>query len=339
MHEEASYAQPAEAPLTPVLQTTPMFPPLSRSNSVSSNGTVCVSVSRRVSVTGNYPCSSSSSLYENSLHFDDEGTEDHCMNSSFGQVVYSTDEETHDEGDETDTDAESNLDIISRINSRNTPNTSGPTSSLFKMTHDLFSKKNCEEELSGTKSPTFSKSKKGYDYFSSPKESTPIFKRLVSKNALKPQLKSFKRITNELQHESVPLENEINHEKLILLNLQNEEDFSKNMNHRSLLQKNSKTIEQQNHSYKKFDIVKKANESWNLRKHSNIESSDKKGGIRKQLEAEERSLRKRSFESDSEPKYKRRAVSSSPVSIGVVKRANVKVVSKTSSELEKMSLD
>lgn len=179
--------------------------------------------------------------------------------------------------------------------------------------------------------------------------STPIFKRLVSRQSLKPQLKAFRRITSELQYERVPLENEINHEKLVLLNLEDEEHYLTS----SLAKKNDKTIEMNNSSYKKFDIIKKANESWNMKKNGThimglqVETSSDKD------EEKVDQRKKRSFDSneynDDTPKtptmasatlnkFKRRAVSTSPVSANFFKRSSVKLVSRASKELEDMTL-
>lgn len=277
-------------------------------------------------------CSSSSSLYETTYDNNDQSTYtpgqgaiDGLSNTS-ALCTYSSDEDSN-----TDTDLDLDL-ANTRLSERK-------SQELFR--HDW-------DDLTGNhSSPTLVKQKKNDDYFS-PKENTPIFKRLISKNSLKPQLKSFRRITAELQHESVPLENEINHEKLILLNLQDEEHFL----NKSRLNKNDKTINENNHSYKKFDIIKKANESWNQKKHgfskhNKSEHSFKEGddvvqdeedGGGKKLDEAPKISRKRSFDNESISKSKRRAVSSSPISAGFLKRGNFKLMSKASMEFENMSL-
>lgn len=120
--------------------------------------------------------------------------------------------------------------------------------------------------------------------FSPPKESTPIFKRIINKS--KPQLKSFKRVTKELQKESNFIQNEINNENLILKQNKLLNGFSPN-----------------NQSLKKFDLIKKANQSWN--KKSNVKNSD--------IFKNNKLIRKRSND-ESTSNFKRRAVSSSPSS-------------------------
>lgn len=144
--------------------------------------------------------------------------------------------------------------------------------------------------------------------------STPLLKRL---KGLKPHIRAFRRIT-ELQHEQRPLENEINHEKLVLLDLEDEEHYLTSQ----LMKQNNKTIEQNNSSYKKFEIVKKANQSWKLPKGP-TEPSDQG--------------RKRPLELEMGTELKRRAVSKSP-NRTIMKRGNVKFVSRASEELQNMSL-
>jgi hypothetical protein len=178
--------------------------------------------------------------------------------------------------------------------------------------------------LTKTRSPVVSTSNEE----SMGESSAPIFKRIVSKSTLKPQLKAFRRITSELQYERVPLENEINYEKLVLLNLEDEAHYMNS----TQMKKNDKTIEQNNSSYKKFDIIKKANESWNMKK--NGDQQQQHSDI-----ATPESRRKRSFDHDCKNKFKRRAVSTSPISAGLFRRRNIKLLSKAAEDLESMTLD
>lgn len=301
-----------DEPITPIQQSTPVFSTSSRT--------------RRSSREPSNTCSSSSSLYETT--YDNFNTQsDFCPGENLSSAVIN-DDSSSDEDSNTDTDLD--LDFA------NTRLSNRKSQEFFK--HDW-------NDLAGNQSsPTFNKQKHNDDYFS-PKEHTPIFKRLISKNSLKPQLKSFKRITAELQHESVPLENEVNHEKLILLNLQDEEHFL----NKSRFNKNEKTILQNNHSYKKFDIIKKANESWNMKKYGSLRTNSDGNGWQngipntsdsskdEQIE-KSRVSKKRSFDNDSVSKSKRRAVSTSPISSNFLKRGNMKLISNASEDLEHMSL-
>lgn len=309
--------QKREEPITPVAQYIPSFPTSSRARRAS----------REPSTT---TCSSSSSLYEtDTFNYDNQNSM--VQSGQHGVDVIGNSSALHsyssDEDSNTDTDLDLDL-ATTRLSERK-------SQELFRQDWD---------DIGGShSSPTFTKQKKTDDYFS-PKENTPIFKRLISKNSLKPQLKSFRRITAELQHESVPLENEINHEKLILLNLQDEEHFL----NKSRFHKNEKTIKENNHSYKKFDIIKRANESWNSKKHGFLKynddaDTDSKDGEsipdEENLVEVQQASRKRSFSSESVSKSKRRAVSTSPISTGFLKRGNFKLISNASMDLENMSLE
>lgn len=307
MSQPSKKDQKKDEPITPVTQYIPVFPTSSRT--------------RRPSREPTATCSSSSSLYETTYEdINHAGNQQLDMNDLSAVQSNSSD-------DDSNTDTDLDLEYT---------NTSSRLSS--RKSHELFG--NNWDQLTGNhSSPTFTKQKKTDDYFS-PKENTPIFKRLISKNSLKPQLKSFKRITAELQHESVPLENEINHEKLILLNLQDEEHFLSN----SRFSKNEKSIKESNHSYKKFDIIKKANESWNMKKHGLMKPDQQKLDDPNTSDStvEDPNIpkvsRKRSFDNESISNSKRRAVSTSPISAGFLKRGNFKLISNASKDLENMSL-
>lgn len=258
-----------------------------------------LNISRRPSLQ-NTTCSSSSSLYEMNMNVDDLVGPVGVNSSAVNSCVESSDDDTDDDMELAQT---------------------WPSA---RRSNELFRE---HYGMSSIKSPSVFKHR-GDDHHDT--ESTPIFKRLVNKSVLKPQLKAFRRITSELQTENVPLDNEINHEKLVLLNLENKEHYLSP----SLMKKNNKTIEQNNSSYKKFDIIKRANESWNMRKNSNASSNE-----HEEQEFQEVSQRKRSFDESESTKFKRRAVSSSPISANLFKRGNVKLISKASEELEGMSLD
>ncbi|KAH3679078.1 hypothetical protein WICMUC_001274 [Wickerhamomyces mucosus] len=306
-------------------------------------------------------CSSTSSLYEMNMGEDSTNNnpihDDHLSHTS--SFLRSYDINSTDD-DETDIDDDilprnfggrynhfnnnnNNTNYTGNNNNNLTPNISR-AKSLFKKNWDL----------SGTISPTFTKQQqKTHEEFNShfdhyfsenappSSSSTPIFKRLVSKNSLKPQLKSFRRITNDLFHESLPLENEINHENLMLLNLKEEEDI---LNDKKLNRSRHETTK------KKTDIIKMANETWSLKKNSNVSKKDDKLSNHSLLTGSNdvvpegigipgnNVLKKRSFESDSSMDFKRRAVSTSPVSSGFFKRSNFKIMNKASTDLEKMSL-
>jgi hypothetical protein len=205
------------------------------------------------------------------------------------------------------------------------------------------------DNQAGTKSPTYLKNKRR-EYFQSPKESTPIFKRLVSKTNLKPQLKSFRRISSDLQKESEIFQNEVNHERLFLLNLKEEEKWLssnfQNNNNSNNNNSNSTTVEQENMSIKKFDMIKKANEIWNRRKHADILDESPTieleqhltEGYEEEVEIRNVLVRKRSND-EYNSACKRRAVSTSPIRASFFRKANRNLIPSASTNLEKMSLD
>lgn len=255
---------PLNAPLTPTGSTTQLFPSL---------------YNRRFSK--DTTCSSSSSLYEmNTAASGGVGAGTTAADDGFQRNNNNDDNFSHtssflksynissdDDDDESDTDID---DLVSRngITTPKLPSLSNKNRGLFKKNWDI----------SRTNSPTVSKN--GYNsgpsspsgqapmtqYFD---ENTPIFKRIVSRNSVKPQLKSFRRVSNELFQESLPFENEINHENLMLLNLKEEEDI---LNHHAMKRQvneekaAAKEKESLSHQSSKFDIIRKANESWNMKK-------------------------------------------------------------------------
>lgn len=292
--ELSEEAEQFMAPATPISNQLNSFQNVVTANSVltSVNGTI---ISRRPSMT---TCSSSSSLYEGTVGGEAGG-------NATGSGGCSS---------ESDSDVDSDFEI-----------SKSHDVSAIRRSHELF---RLQVDHSAGSTSGSSSIKKKNEYFMSPKESTPIFKRLVSKSSLKPQLKSFKRITTELQFESIPLHNEINHEKLTLMSLNSEVITGTS----SLLKEGFK---ESCSELSKFDIIKKANESWN--KRNVVESGASTSGSREKS-------RKRSIDEGSSSKLKRRAVSSSPISspIGsphLLKRENTRLMFSASNDLEKMSLD
>ncbi|ODV61115.1 uncharacterized protein ASCRUDRAFT_75840 [Ascoidea rubescens DSM 1968] len=116
-----------------------------------------------------------------------------------------------------------------------------------------------------------------------------VFRNFVSKSNLKPQLKSFRRITRELQSESHPLDNEIKHEAAVTFTLRDEDYILKNYNNlknnisQQKKQKNifsnitsSTSISKLSHdknylmnyneeSLRKNQLITKVNEAWNTK--------------------------------------------------------------------------
>ncbi|CCH42718.1 hypothetical protein BN7_2262 [Wickerhamomyces ciferrii] len=334
-------AKSVAEPITPVTQSIAAFPSTANTfhngfYSGNGGGNIGTNATRRPSST---TCSSSSSLYETTYDQFHGSLNHEQFDANSTPMIGGYDSSDSD----SDTDNDLDLEIA------NTRLSNRKSQELFR--HDWD-----DLHTGQMSSPTYQKQiNKGpnSDYFS-PKENTPIFKRLISKNSLKPQLKSFKRITAELHHESVPLENEINHEKLILLNLQDEEHFL----NKNRFNKNEKTIDDFNHSYKKFDIIKKANQNWSMKKNGFLKNSSllKDDVSNTSDSTEDTSIdtsthhhnnnnthnphitRKRSFDNESISKSKRRAVSTSPINAGFLKRGNFKLISNTSKDLENMSL-
>lgn len=92
-----------------------------------------------------------------------------------------------------------------------------------------------------------------------------IFKKIVSKKALLPKMKAFKRISDEMQMETCPLHDEMQHELMITTAMKEEEEIlnSKASCSSLLLRKNNLQYLPNYDNLKKFEIINKANESWN----------------------------------------------------------------------------
>lgn len=100
-----------------------------------------------------------------------------------------------------------------------------------------------------------------------PKEtSSPnIFKKIISRKALIPRMKAFKRIANDMQMESYPLDDEMQHEMIITTAMKEDDELSNSRSSYSFLlsQKNSPRNILNQDNLKKFEVINKANESWN----------------------------------------------------------------------------
>lgn len=89
-------------------------------------------------------------------------------------------------------------------------------------------------------------------------------KRIVQRSTLKPQLKAFKRILDELQNENMPLETEVKHEAIITHNLKDELIPSiGNLTFLNQPQKHDDVI-------KKSQLIAKANQTWNSKNKKEI---------------------------------------------------------------------
>ncbi|KAH3683561.1 hypothetical protein WICPIJ_005457 [Wickerhamomyces pijperi] len=325
----------------------------------------------------------------------------HTSSSFFKSYDNSSDEEDEDSDDD---------DIVSR----NGISTGPKLPSLANNKNKFLFKKNWDI----TSPSTYSSNSNSATHSTSPGaqvgvENTPIFRRIVSRNSVKPQLKSFRRVSTELFQESLPFENEMNHENLVLLNLKEEEDI---LNHHAMKRQvvNEEKAASSGEKENKFDIIRKANESWNMKKSltstaNNTSKTQTHDRLSSLLAARPQPLtpltpitpvttsnrptsptnshtstttnlsqttqhsttavatapaapatssttqhsqqpasvmlaslkNKRAFDNNTDESYlfKRRAVSTSPISSGYLKRStNVKLISKTSNDLEKMSL-
>lgn len=101
-----------------------------------------------------------------------------------------------------------------------------------------------------------------------------IFKKMISRKALIPKLKAFKRISDELQIESSPLDDEIHHELMITSAFKTDHLPTSNIFKPSGVG-NMFFLSQQDNS-KRFDMINKANEAWNKNRRvstSSLESS------------------------------------------------------------------
>lgn len=107
-----------------------------------------------------------------------------------------------------------------------------------------------------------------------PKEaSNPnIFKKIISRKALIPRMKAFKRIANDMQMESYPLDDEMQHELIITTAMKEDDELADSSSSYSFLlsRKNNPRNMLNQDNLKKFEIINKANESWshNRRKSS-----------------------------------------------------------------------
>lgn len=106
-----------------------------------------------------------------------------------------------------------------------------------------------------------------------------IFKKIISRKALLPRMKAFKRIANDMEVESFPLYDEMHHELMITTAMKEENlilNSCKNNQsncYSSLLsiKNNSKNLLNQD-NLKKFEIINKANESWSLNRRKSSSS-------------------------------------------------------------------
>ena len=92
-----------------------------------------------------------------------------------------------------------------------------------------------------------------------------IFKKIISRKALIPRMKAFKRIANDMQMESYPLDDEMQHELIITTAMKEDDELSNSRSSYSFLlsrKNNSRNMLNQD-NLKKFEVINKANESWN----------------------------------------------------------------------------
>jgi hypothetical protein len=102
-----------------------------------------------------------------------------------------------------------------------------------------------------------------------------IFKKIMSRKALLPRMKAFKRISDEMQIESCPLYDEMQHEMIITTAMKEEDEILNSTSSYSLLlqRKNNAQYMLNYDNLKKFEIINKANESWNNHKTRRKSSS------------------------------------------------------------------
>lgn len=98
-----------------------------------------------------------------------------------------------------------------------------------------------------------------------------IFKKIISRKALIPKLKAFKRISNDLQIESSPLHDEIQHELFITSAMRDKDEILNSGTSSLLLQHKDNLLLLNQDNLTKFEIINKANKSWN--KHRRISTS------------------------------------------------------------------
>lgn len=96
------------------------------------------------------------------------------------------------------------------------------------------------------------------------RSSPNVFKKIISRKAMVPKMKAFKRIADDLEVEVSPLHDEIEHERLINSSW-NAELFTSNPSapYSSLLSRDHNLMVLNYDNLKKFEIINKANESWN----------------------------------------------------------------------------
>lgn len=119
------------------------------------------------------------------------------------------------------------------------------------------------------------KSAKGKPNHSSPN----VFKKIISKKAMVPKMKAFKRIADDLEIEVSPLHDEIEHERLINSTWKTDMELltsNPSVPHSSLLSREHNMMVLNYDNLKKFEIINKANESWNnnRRKSSSSMTND-----------------------------------------------------------------
>lgn len=87
-------------------------------------------------------------------------------------------------------------------------------------------------------------------------------------------MKAFKRIANDMEIESYPLDDEMNHELMITTAMKEEEEILNSKNaYLSLLSMRNGSRHLLNHdNLKKFEIINKANESWSINRRKSSSS-------------------------------------------------------------------
>lgn len=99
---------------------------------------------------------------------------------------------------------------------------------------------------------------------SSNNQNPNIFKRIISRKALIPKMKAFKRVADEIQVENYPLHDEMQHEMFITTAMKEEEEIlSSKSSYSFLLTRNNSDNMLNYDNLKKFEIINKANASWN----------------------------------------------------------------------------
>ena len=107
-----------------------------------------------------------------------------------------------------------------------------------------------------------------------PSGGASIFKKMISRKTLIPKTKAFKRITADMQFEQCPLDEEIHHELLTTIAMR-EDDLILNYNpHNIHNTQNLNNIQHMQSIQNKhnFELIHKANESWNKNRRKSTNS-------------------------------------------------------------------